>query len=75
MRISIYTVLLFVLGLTVIALAAGVVTSVLDSTGGEVEDSGSEVNQGYDCLFQNKDNPGQSCDISYQPERSEIYAV
>lgn len=67
--------LLFVLGLTVVALAAGLVSSVQSSAGEDIDNTGSDLNEGYDCLFQNRENPGQACDISYKSERYTTYAV
>ncbi|MFQ3307836.1 MAG: hypothetical protein ACI977_000047 [Candidatus Nanohaloarchaea archaeon] len=75
MRISIYTVLLFVLGLTVIALVVGLVSSVIGDAGEDIDGTGSELNQGYDCFFQNPENPDQACDIGYDAESYEEYAV
>jgi hypothetical protein len=74
-RISIYTVLLFVLGLSVIALAAGAVNSALNTGGGEISDTGDDVNQGFDCVFENPENPDQNCDVSYNSTEVEIYEV
>lgn len=75
MRLSIYTVLLFVLGLSVIALAAGAVNSALNTGGEDISDTGDEVNQGFDCVFDNPENPDQNCDVSYSPPELRAHEV